>query len=104
MVDGNRVAKVPAVASKNNFSTAGCENRVPFAGRNVDAQMLVFVRELFADDADCRDDVRNAFHPDFFVSREPVVDSFEIDIVFAGRHVRKAVAFDDAVDFVGVVF
>ena len=32
------------------------------------------------------------------------MDTFEIDIVLAGGHMRKSVALDDAVDFVGVVF
>ena len=104
MVNDNRVSEIPAVTCKDNLSAAGCKNRIPFAGRNIDTQVLVFVREFLADDADCRNDVWNAFQPDFFVGREPVVDSFEIDIVFAGRHVRKAVAFDDAVDFIGIVF
>lgn len=72
--------------------------------RNVDSQVLVFVRELFADDAHRRNDVRNSFHSAFVVSRKPVVDTFEIDVVLAGRHVRETVALDDAVDFVGVVF
>ena len=66
--------------------------------------MLVFVRELLADDANCRDYVRDAFQADFFVGRKPVVDSFEVDVVLFGRYVRKTVALDDAVDFVGVVF
>jgi len=104
MVDCNCVSEIATFTCKSNFSAAGCKDRVSLACRNVDSQVLVFVREFFTDDADCRDDVRDALHPDFFVRREPVVDSFEINVVLAGRHVRKAVAFDDAVDFVGVVF
>ena len=104
VINDNSVSEVATMTCKSDFSTARCKNRVAFAGGNVDSQVLVFVRELFADDAYRRNDVRNSFHPAFVVSREPVVDTFEIDVVLAGRHVRETVALDDAVDFVGVVF
>ena len=104
VIDDNRVSKVATVTRESDFSTTRCKNRVPFAGRNVYSQMLVFVGEFFAYNAYGRNHVRDSFHSDFFVGREPVVDTFEIDAVLLRRHMRKAVAFDDAVDFVGVVF
>ena len=104
MIDDNRVSEIAAVAGVSDLATTRCKYRVSFSGRNVDSQVLVFVRELLADDAHRRNDVRNSFHSAFFVGREPVVDTFEIDVVLAGRHVRETVAFYDAVDFVGVVF
>ena len=104
VVDDNSVPEIATCTCKSDFSTARCKNWVPLAGRNVDSQMLVLVRELFADDAHCRNHVRDTFHSDFFVSGQPVVDTFEVDVVLLGRHVRKSVALDNAVDFVGVVF
>lgn len=104
MIDNDRVAQITAFTGESNFASTGGKDRIPLMGRNVDSQVLVLVREFFADDSHCRDDVRNSFHPAFVVGRKPVVDTFEIDVVLAGRHVRETVAFYDAVDFVGVVF
>ena len=104
MIDDDRIPEIAAFTGESDFSGAGSKDGVPLMGRNVDSQVLVLVREFFADDSHCRDDVRNSFHPAFVVGRKPVVDTFEIDVVLAGRHVRETVAFYDAVDFVGVVF
>jgi len=104
VIDDDRVPEVAAVSGKDDLSATGGKNRISFTCRNVDTQVLVFERILLADDADCWNHVRDAFHSDFFVSRKPVVDTFEIDAVLLGRDVRKAVALDNAVDFVGVVF
>ena len=104
VINDYRISEIATVPRESDFSTTRCKNWVSLAGRNVDSQMLVFIREFFAYNADSRNDVRDSLHSDFLIGREPVVDTFEIDAVLLGRHVRKAVAFNDTVDFVGVVF
>ena len=104
MVNDYGVSKIATVARECYLAATRCKYRVSLASRDVDSQMLVFVGELLADDAHSRDHVRDSFQADFFVGRKPVVDTFEINTVLAGGDMRKAVALDDAVDLVGVVF